>query len=295
MAAGAATEEGRHRLRGARSASRKSSATSMHSRSAPRRRTRAPRCKIVWTNAWYSPPKETAAAKALVASGADVLGQNVDSPAAGVYAESKGIPWVGYDANAKKFAPKQWLTAAVYDWGPYYAKRIQAAIDGTWKPGFYYGSINDGFTSLAPFGPKVSAKTKAAIAAKMAAIKSGKFDVFYGPDLRPERQAEGACRDDAQGAARPVLDAVAGQGRGRIRLPRSAAGLARWGIAPPVPFRQGGAPVIPAPLLLSRCAGSPSAFPASWQTTTSPSRRLPARCTRCSARTARARAPSRTS
>ena len=137
--------------------------------------------KIVWTNAWYSPPKETAAAKALVASGADVLGQNVDSPAAGVYAESKGIPWVGYDADAQKFAPKQWLTAAVYNWGPYYAKRIQAAIDGTWKPGFYYGSINDGFTSLAPFGPKVSAKTKAAIAAKMAAIKSGKFDVFSGP------------------------------------------------------------------------------------------------------------------
>ena len=37
--------------------------------------------KIVWTNEWYSPPKETAAAKALVAAGADVLGQNVDSPA----------------------------------------------------------------------------------------------------------------------------------------------------------------------------------------------------------------------
>src|SRR5581483_1345674 len=51
--------------------------------------------KIIWTNAWYSPPKETAAAKALVAAGADVLGQNVDSPAAGVYAEKRGIPWVG--------------------------------------------------------------------------------------------------------------------------------------------------------------------------------------------------------
>src|SRR5215467_6294856 len=40
--------------------------------------------KIVWTNAWFSPPKETSAAKALIAAGADVLGQNVDSPAAGV-------------------------------------------------------------------------------------------------------------------------------------------------------------------------------------------------------------------
>jgi basic membrane protein A and related proteins len=137
--------------------------------------------KIVWTNEWYSPPKETAAAKALVAAGADVIGQNVDSPASGVYAEQQGIPWVGYDSDAKKFAPKQWLTASVYNWGPYYLRRIKAAMAGTWKPGFYYGSINDGFTKLAPYGPNVSAKTKAAIAAKLAALKSGKFNVFQGP------------------------------------------------------------------------------------------------------------------
>jgi basic membrane protein A len=137
--------------------------------------------RLIWTNEWYSPPKETAAAKALVAAGVDVLGQNVDSPAAGVYAEKVGIPWVGYDANAQKFAPKQWLTAAIYNWGPYYARRIKAAIDGTWKPGFYYGTMNDGFTSLAPFGPKVGAATKRAIAAKTAAIKSGRFAVFQGP------------------------------------------------------------------------------------------------------------------
>jgi basic membrane protein A len=137
--------------------------------------------KLVWTNAWFSPPKETAAAKALVASGADVLGQNVDSPAAGVYAEKHGVPWVGYDSDAKKFAPKQWLTASVYNWGLYYLKRIKAAIDGTWKPGFYYGTINDGFTKLAPYGPSVSAKTKAMIAAKQKAIQSGKFYEFAGP------------------------------------------------------------------------------------------------------------------
>ena len=137
--------------------------------------------KLIWTNAWYSPPKETAAAANLVAAGVDVLGQNVDSPAAGVYAEKHGIAWVGYDSNAQKSAPKQWLTAAVYNWGPYYLRRVKAAMNGTWKPGFYYGSIKDGFTSLAPYGPKVSAKTKALIAAKQKAIVSGKFNVFQGP------------------------------------------------------------------------------------------------------------------
>ena len=137
--------------------------------------------KLVWTNSWFDIPKETRAAQSLHSAGADVLGQNVDSPATGQYAESAGIPWVGYDSDAKSFAPHQWLTAAVYHWGPYYLRRIKAAMGGSWKPAFYYGSINDGFTSLAPFGPKVTAKTKTAIAAKLAALKNHTFNEFTGP------------------------------------------------------------------------------------------------------------------
>ena len=83
--------------------------------------------KLVWTKSWFDPAKEKKAAESLVAAGADVIGQNVDSPAAGQYAQSKGLPWVGYDSDAQKFAPTSWLTAAVYDWGPYYLKRVKAA------------------------------------------------------------------------------------------------------------------------------------------------------------------------
>ncbi len=137
--------------------------------------------KIIWTNSWFSPPKETSAAQNLVAAGADVLGQNVDSPAAGVYAEKQGVPWVGYDSNAQKFAPKQWLTASVYNWGLYYLRRVKAAMNGTWKTGFYYGSMKQGFAKLAPYGPNVAAATKAAIAVKMKAIESGTFYEFTGP------------------------------------------------------------------------------------------------------------------
>lgn len=137
--------------------------------------------KLVWTKSWFDPAKEKKAAESLVAAGADVIGQNVDSPAAGQYAQSKGLPWVGYDNNARKFAPTSWLTAAVYDWGPYYLKRVKAAANGTWKTGSYYGNIADGFTGLAPYGPKVSAKTKALIAKKKAEIVSGTFYEFQGP------------------------------------------------------------------------------------------------------------------
>jgi basic membrane protein A len=137
--------------------------------------------KLIWTNSWFAPDKEKKAAENLHSAGADVIGQNVDSPAAGQFAETAKIPWVGYDSNAKKFAPKSWLTAAVYNWGPYYARRVQAAMNGSWKSGFYYGNLKDGLVGLAPFGPGVSAQTKAAIAAKRTALVNGSFYEFAGP------------------------------------------------------------------------------------------------------------------
>jgi basic membrane protein A and related proteins len=137
--------------------------------------------KLVWTNSWFAPDKEKKAAESLHSAGADVLGQNVDSPSTGEYAQSAGIPWVGYDSDAQKFAKTSWLTAAVYNWGPYYLRRVKAAMDGTWKTGFYYGSLKDGFVGLAPFGPKVSAATKKAIGAKERALKAGTFYEFAGP------------------------------------------------------------------------------------------------------------------
>jgi basic membrane protein A len=137
--------------------------------------------RLIWTNSWFSPDKETQAAQSLHTAGSDVLGQNVDSPATGQYAEKKGIPWVGYDSDAHKFAPKQWLTAAIYNWGPYYLRKTKAAMNGTWKTNFYYGTFKDKMMGLAPYGPKVSAKTKAAIAKKRAGLIKGTFYEFTGP------------------------------------------------------------------------------------------------------------------
>ncbi|HEU0245813.1 MAG TPA: BMP family ABC transporter substrate-binding protein [Gaiellaceae bacterium] len=139
------------------------------------------RVRLVWTHSWFDTKKERQAAESLVAAGADVIGQNVDSPSAGQYAESKKIPWVGYNSDARKFAPTSWLTAALYDWGVYYVPRVKAAMNGTWKTGFYYGSMKDGFIGLAPFGKRVTAKTRAAINAKKKAIINGSFNEFTGP------------------------------------------------------------------------------------------------------------------
>jgi basic membrane protein A len=137
--------------------------------------------RVVWTSSWFDPAKERRAAESLVGVGADVLAQHVDSPAVGQYAGANGIPWVGYDSDASRYAPRSWLTAAVYNWGPYYLRRINAAMDGTWKRASYYGTIRDGFTDIARFGPGVTPRTRAAIAKKRAAIISGRFYEFTGP------------------------------------------------------------------------------------------------------------------
>jgi basic membrane protein A and related proteins len=137
--------------------------------------------RLVWTNSWFDPAKEKKAAQSLAAAGVDVLGQNVDSPATGQFAESASIPWVGYDSDSSTFAPKSWLTASVYNWGLYMVKEIKLAMAGKWKSEFYYGSINDGFTKLAPYGPGVTAATKAKIASYEKKIENGSFYEFTGP------------------------------------------------------------------------------------------------------------------
>ena len=62
-------------------------------------------------------------------------------------------------------------------------------MNGTWKTGIYYGSMKDGFTMLAPFGPSVSAATKALIAAAAGADQERQVVRVQRPDLRPEGQA----------------------------------------------------------------------------------------------------------
>lgn len=137
--------------------------------------------RVVWTNTWFGPATERQAAESLVAAGVDVLGDGQDSPTTGQVAEAAGLKWSGYDSNQESFAPNAWLTATTYNWGPYYIKEVQAAMNGTWKSHFYYGGLADGLVVLAPFGKSVSAATQQMIISKQEAIKAGTFNPFTGP------------------------------------------------------------------------------------------------------------------
>ena len=137
--------------------------------------------QVVWTSTWFDPPKEGTAAQSLLDAGADVIAMHQDSAAPGQAAEEAGAKWAGYNTDMMEFAETAWLTAPVWDWGPFYLKTTQEVMDGTWTSEAYYGNMADGMVALAPFGPSVSDETQALIAERQAQIIDGSFSVFPDP------------------------------------------------------------------------------------------------------------------
>ena len=139
--------------------------------------------KVVWLNTWFDPAAERKAAEALIAEGVDVLGQKgVDSPATGDAAQAaEGVAWAGYNTDQSVNYPTVWLTSTVYNWDIYEIPRLQQVLDGTWTSGDYYGSLADGFVTLAPYGDLVSEETRALIDAKKAELSAAPGSQFTGP------------------------------------------------------------------------------------------------------------------
>ena len=134
--------------------------------------------RVVWTNTWFDPPKERAAAEALLDGGADVIAQHQDTPGPQQAAEERGAYGVGYNADMSRQAPKAVLTSAIWHWGGFYTQTVRQVMDGTWEPGQYWGGWKDGLVDLAPIGPMVPEDVRAMAEAEIAEFKSGEQDIF---------------------------------------------------------------------------------------------------------------------
>jgi len=137
--------------------------------------------KVVWINSWYDPAKEGDAARALADAGVDVMTQHTDSPAAVQLCESKGIPTFGQDNDQSQFGPNMVKTSTVCNWGPYYTRRVQAMLDGTYKEEDTYEGIKEGLVSMAPLNPNLPADVAADANKVIQGWKDGSWDVFEGP------------------------------------------------------------------------------------------------------------------
>lgn len=137
--------------------------------------------QVIWTNSWYDPAKEKSAAEALLDGGADVIAQHCDTTGPQVAAEERGAYAIGYNADSYAAAPKAFMTAPVWNHGPYYIDTVQAIVDGTWTPESYYGTMADGYIGLLPLTENAPEGAAEKVAEIEAQIKAGEFNVFAGP------------------------------------------------------------------------------------------------------------------
>lgn len=141
--------------------------------------------KVNWTHTWFDPAKEKEAAKALLDQGVDVIAQHQDSTGPQEAAEEKGVWSIGYNSDMSKAAPHAYMTAPIWNWGPYYVDQIQKVLNGTWKSESYWGSMeadnSKSIIYLADLTANAPAGAKAAVEKAKADIISGKNKVFVGP------------------------------------------------------------------------------------------------------------------
>ena len=156
--------------------------------------------RVVWVNSWYDPGREKEAADSLIAQNADVLTHHTDSTAAVQAAEAKKIYAVAYHSDMSKYGPNAQLTAVTHNWGEYYTRTAQAAVEGKWKPTSVWMGVKENVIRMAPFNKVVPQDVQDLVRKTEGDMKAGKFHPFTGPirdNAGKERIAAGKTLDDA--------------------------------------------------------------------------------------------------
>ena len=154
--------------------------------------------KVIWVNTWFDPGKEADAAKALFDQGVDILTQHTDTTAPMQVAEERGMKAFGQASDMIAAGPTAQLSSIVDTWAPYYIKRTQAVLDGTWTSVQTFDGLKDGILSMAPY-TNMPDDVKAMAMDTEAKIKSGELKPFTGPINKQDGSAwlkEGESADD---------------------------------------------------------------------------------------------------
>ena len=139
--------------------------------------------EVMYTNSWFDIDKEGAAAEALIANGAVIVGQHADStgaPAATQKLKDAGTVCysVGYNIDMLDTAPTAALTSATNVWKVYYKEAFAAAMNGEEVPVDWAKGYDDGAVAITELGPECAEGTADKVAEVEAALKDGTLHVF---------------------------------------------------------------------------------------------------------------------
>ena len=137
---------------------------------------------VIWAMSWFDPTKEADAAKAMIDQDVDVIMQHTDSTAPQAAAQAAGDVYTfGQATDMASFAPAPRISSIIDNWGPYYIKRIQAVLDGSWVSERTWGGIGDGHVDIGEITDAVPPEVKAQAEALRDSIADGSYHPFTGP------------------------------------------------------------------------------------------------------------------
>jgi simple sugar transport system substrate-binding protein len=137
--------------------------------------------KVVWLGTWFDPGKERDAAMTLFDQRVDVISFHTASSAVMTAAQERGKLAIAYHSDMRKVAPDAQVVAVTHQWADYYKKRVQAVLDGTWKPVNVWGGIREGMIRVGYFGSKVPKSVQDEVLARQRDIAAGRLKPFAGP------------------------------------------------------------------------------------------------------------------
>lgn len=136
---------------------------------------------VRWTHTWYDPAKEKEAAKALLDESCDVIAQHQDTAGPQQAAEEKGVWSIGYNSDMYSKAPKAYMTAPIWNWGPYYVKQVNDVLAGKWTNKSYWGGLKDNVVSLTPLTQNAPKEAQKIVEDYKTKIMNGTYTIFEGP------------------------------------------------------------------------------------------------------------------
>ena len=139
--------------------------------------------EVKYTNSWFDIDKEGAAAEALIANGAVIIGQHADSTGAPAATQKlldsgKICYSVGYNIDMLETAPTAALTSATNNWAAYYKHAFETVMNGGELEADWAKGYSEEAVGITPFGESCAEGTAEYIADVEAKLKDGTLHVF---------------------------------------------------------------------------------------------------------------------